>query len=190
MKRLLPFLSIAFLAAACNPDPKSADVAAPLQVEQKAPAPDTAGLADFQAWRAQSELPETQELTQPRPQAVAYKAPVRKAAQAPAPKRNTAKRSTASSTSAPASSSGNGTATEGTGENGETAKAEKKGWSKAAKGAVIGGVAGAAGGAVINKKNRAAGAVIGAVIGAGGGYVIGRKMDKKDGRVEYVPVME
>jgi hypothetical protein len=62
-----------------------------------------------------------------------------------------------------------------------TAKA-KKGWSKAAKGAVIGGVGGAVIGGVINKRNRAAGAAIGGVIGAGGGYVLGRTMDKKDGR--------
>ena len=47
---------------------------------------------------------------------------------------------------------------------------------------MIGGVAGAAGGAVINKKNRAAGAVIGGVIGAAGGYGIGRTIDKKNGR--------
>ena len=59
---------------------------------------------------------------------------------------------------------------------------QKKGWSKTAKGAVIGGVAGAAGGAIINKKNRAAGAVIGGVVGAGAGAVIGNDMDKKDGR--------
>lgn len=58
----------------------------------------------------------------------------------------------------------------------------KKGWSKAAKGAVIGGVVGAGAGAIINKRNRGAGAVIGGVLGAGGGYVIGRQMDKKDGR--------
>lgn len=60
--------------------------------------------------------------------------------------------------------------------------AKKKGWSKSAKGAVIGGVVGAGAGAVINKRNRAAGAVIGGIVGAGGGYVIGRGMDKKDGR--------
>jgi len=59
---------------------------------------------------------------------------------------------------------------------------KKKGWSKAAKGAVIGGVTGAAAGAVINKKNRAAGAVIGGAVGAGVGYGIGRAKDKKDGR--------
>jgi hypothetical protein len=59
---------------------------------------------------------------------------------------------------------------------------EKKGWSKTAKGAVIGGVVGAGTGAIINKKNRAAGAVIGGVLGAGAGAVIGNQMDKKDGR--------
>jgi hypothetical protein len=72
-----------------------------------------------------------------------------------------------------------------TSESQNAAKA-KKGWSKAAKGAVIGGAGGAVLGAVINKRNRAAGAVIGGVIGAGGGYVIGRNMDKKDGRIQYV----
>lgn len=59
---------------------------------------------------------------------------------------------------------------------------QKKGWSKAAKGAVIGGVTGATAGAIIVKKNRAAGAVIGGVTGAGVGYGIGRSIDKKDGR--------
>jgi YMGG-like Gly-zipper len=59
---------------------------------------------------------------------------------------------------------------------------KKKGWSKAAKGAVIGAGSGAAIGAVINKKNRAIGAVIGGIIGGGGGYALGRTMDKKDGR--------
>ena len=58
----------------------------------------------------------------------------------------------------------------------------KKGWSKAAKGAVIGGATGAVAGAIINKRNRAAGAVIGGVAGAGVGYGIGRSKDKKDGR--------
>ena len=60
--------------------------------------------------------------------------------------------------------------------------AKKKGWSKAAKGAVIGGVGGAAAGAILVKKNRALGAVIGGVVGGGVGYGIGRGMDKKDGR--------
>ncbi|MBD0376985.1 MAG: hypothetical protein ICV51_15305 [Flavisolibacter sp.] len=66
-------------------------------------------------------------------------------------------------------------------ESSSTAKA-KRGWSKTAKGAVIGGVAGAGTGAVVNKKNRAAGAVVGGVVGAGVGAAIGHEMDKKDGR--------
>jgi len=66
----------------------------------------------------------------------------------------------------------------------ETAQVEKKkGWSDAAKGAVIGGAAGAIGGAVINGKNRGKGAIIGAVIGAAGGYVIGKKRDKNKDEV-------
>ena len=60
----------------------------------------------------------------------------------------------------------------------EEKQVKKKGWSNAAKGALIGGAAGAIGGAVINGRNRAVGAAIGAVLGAAGGYAIGRKKDK------------
>lgn len=56
---------------------------------------------------------------------------------------------------------------------------KKKGWSNAAKGAVIGGVGGAVAGAVINGKNRGKGAIIGGVIGAAGGYIFGKSKDKK-----------
>jgi len=59
---------------------------------------------------------------------------------------------------------------------------KKKGWSKAAKGTVIGAGSGAVIGAIINKKNRALGAAIGGVLGGGVGYGIGRSQDKKDGR--------
>ena len=83
-----------------------------------------------------------------------------------------------SSTTTPASSSESGSM------NSESANtAEKKsGWSKTAKGAVIGGVAGAGTGAVINKKDRVKGAIVGGVVGAGTGAIIGNEMDKKDGR--------
>ncbi len=65
---------------------------------------------------------------------------------------------------------------------GTTAPAtKKKGISKAAQGAIIGGVGGAVAGAVIGKGK---GAVIGGVVGAAGGYIIGRNKDKKDGRVQ------
>ena len=63
-----------------------------------------------------------------------------------------------------------------------TTTTRKKGWSKAAKGTVIGAAGGAVAGAIINKRNRAVGAVVGGIIGGGVGYGIGRSMDKKDGR--------
>lgn len=59
---------------------------------------------------------------------------------------------------------------------------QKKGMSKAAKGAIIGGVGGAVVGGVATKSTK--GAVIGGVVGATGGYIIGRSKDKKDGRVQ------
>lgn len=66
----------------------------------------------------------------------------------------------------------------------ETAKeepevAEKKGMSKTAKGAIIGGAAGAVGGAIISKK-KGVGAVVGAATGAAAGAIIGKQQDKKD----------
>ena len=60
---------------------------------------------------------------------------------------------------------------------------QKKGWSAAAKDGTIGGAAGAAAGALLDKNNRWVGAGIGAVLGAGAGYLIGRARDRKTGRV-------
>lgn len=60
---------------------------------------------------------------------------------------------------------------------------QKKGWSKGAKGAVIGGVGGAVVGAAVSDK-KGKGAIIGGAVGAGAGYLIGRDQDKKDGRVK------
>jgi hypothetical protein len=48
------------------------------------------------------------------------------------------------------------------------------------QGAVIGGLGGAAAGALIGKKNRGVGALIGGVLGAGGGYLIGAQKEKID----------
>lgn len=56
----------------------------------------------------------------------------------------------------------------------------KKGWSRKAKGAAIGGGSGAAAGAIIaGKGDRGKGAIIGGAAGAVGGALIGRKKDKK-----------
>lgn len=51
--------------------------------------------------------------------------------------------------------------------------------SSSAKGAVLGGLGGAAAGVLINKKNRAVGGVVGGAAGAGIGYGIGRNADNK-----------
>lgn len=57
-------------------------------------------------------------------------------------------------------------------------KKEKNGWNHATKDAVIGGVGGAIGGAIISKK-KARGAIIGGIIGAAGGYIYGKTVDDK-----------
>lgn len=64
----------------------------------------------------------------------------------------------------------------------EAKVAKKKGWSKAAKYAAIGGGTGILTGAIINKRNRVAGGAIGGLLLGGAGYFIGRHQDKKDGR--------
>lgn len=53
---------------------------------------------------------------------------------------------------------------------------------KKTQGAVIGGLGGAAAGAVIGKNNRLVGGLIGGALGAGGGYLIGSAMQKNDAK--------
>lgn len=65
----------------------------------------------------------------------------------------------------------------------EPTTTRKKGWSHAAKGAAIGGAAGAVTGILVDKKD-GRGAIIGGVLGAGTGYVIGRAKDRKTGRIQ------
>ena len=62
------------------------------------------------------------------------------------------------------------------------AQTPKKGWSDKAKGAAIGGGAGAVTGAVIGGGK---GAVIGGVVGAVGGGLVGRNRDNKYHRARY-----
>lgn len=95
---------------------------------------------------------------------------------------NTKRRTTSNQNNSNTSTS-NGSGNTQTTSSGETTTQQKTGWSKAAKGAVIGGVGGAVTGAVISK-NKTKGAIIGGVLGAGGGYILGRSKDKKDGRVK------
>ncbi|MBT9391769.1 OmpA family protein [Hymenobacter sp. NST-14] len=66
----------------------------------------------------------------------------------------------------------------------QTTTTTRKPWSKTAKGAVLGGLGGAAGGAVLGrvvggKSGTAKGAIIGAAVGGAGGALIGRRMDKQ-----------
>ena len=125
---------------------------------------DATELAQFEAWKADKVKSDAAELAQFEAWKVAKEKPVVQVVKKSAPKPVTYKSPVMTS------------------ESQNSAKVAKKGWSKAAKGAVIGAAGGAVIGAVINKRNRAAGAVIGGVIGGGGGYVLGRTMDKKDGR--------
>lgn len=66
---------------------------------------------------------------------------------------------------------------------GTASQPQRKGMSSAAKGAIIGGAAGAIGGVIVDKKD-GRGAIIGGAAGAGAGYLIGRDKDKKTGRVQ------
>lgn len=165
MKKLLPILSILFISAilisACNSKP-SADANAGKVLTYV----DTAGLSDFQKWKVQNELKDP---------AVYYN----QGAEVPAmhPARKTVK----SHSSARSSSNNNGGSLNSVSQ--YPAKTTvKKGWSRKAKGAVIGGGGGAILGAVINKNNRLVGGAIGGALGAGLGYVIGNELDKKHGR--------
>jgi len=116
---------------------------------------DTAGLAQFQAWKAQ----------QNQLALAAISTPVKSYASR-----------TVKSTAGTTKTGSLSTTTQ------SPAKAKPTGWSKAAKGAVIGAAGGAVAGAVINKRNRAVGAAIGGVAGGVIGYGVGRHLDKKDGR--------
>lgn len=189
MKRFLPFLSIAFLAAACNTSPKESAPAAAVQPAAPAYNPDTIGLAEFQEWKVQNEMTDADEYQKPQAQYAAATPKVKVVKKAAAPARQAAKPAVYEpapaplpKSPAPSVGSGSGEEVAVSTEANEAKAEEKEGWSKAAKGAVIGGAGGAAVGAVIMKKNRALGAAIGGVLGGAGGYVIGRKMDKKDGR--------
>ncbi|HEY0356781.1 MAG TPA: glycine zipper 2TM domain-containing protein [Flavisolibacter sp.] len=161
MKRVIPFVVIAaVILAACNTNTRTrAEVAS---------SADTTGLAEFRLWKQQQEFLNQMAAYQ---MATGNVAAVKQPAytQSSSARRSTSSRSVSNSDRTVYSSESSNAA-------------KKKGWSKAAKGAVIGGVAGGVAGAVIHKRNRAVGGVVGAVLGAGGGYAIGRGMDKRDGR--------
>jgi hypothetical protein len=172
MKSILAILSITLVMTACtSKKPAEADLNAQLEAfkDSMRLAADTAGLAEFQQWKAQNELEQKDQMEEEN--------------NAVAPVASSAKQSTARKTSTASRSSSSGTRSSGSSGSGTTnTSTAKKGWSKAAKGAAIGGGTGAVVGAVINKKNRVAGGVIGGVVGGAVGYGLGRHKDKKDGR--------
>jgi hypothetical protein len=183
MKKIIPFLSIAVLLTACGNNAKN-DSAAITPVDNQAQSikTDTSGLAEYQMWKLQQQIAEVETPAEPAVQ-YASVAPVKKVKKTYRPAVKVTEQAPETSASTSESNTNSAGDVGMSSESSNAAEApEKKGWSKAAKGAVIGGATGAAAGAVINKKNRAVGAVIGGVVGAGAGVIIGRDMDKKDGR--------
>lgn len=175
MKRLLPFVALAFIITlvACNSAPRVSEIEARIKKYQDSVkfSADTVGLAQFQAWKAQNEIVDANQYNAG---AAAVAPAVASAPRSYAPVRRS------SGARSVSRSSGSGTRTS---ESGHTAQASKKrGWSKAAKGTAIGAAGGAIAGAVINKRNRVVGGVVGGVLGGAVGYGIGRSQDKKDGR--------
>lgn len=165
MKKLLPILSIlsisAILLAACNSKP-STDANSGKVLTYI----DTAGLADFQKWKTLNELKDP---------AAYYNQGTEVSTNQPVRKTTRSYRSTQKT-----SNNGGGSLNSVSQYPAKTTA--KKGWSRKAKGAVIGGGGGAILGAVINKNNRLVGGAIGGALGAGIGYVIGNELDKKHGR--------
>jgi len=154
MKKLLPLLVMPALMAACADTPR---IGAP---QSAAITTDTAGLAEFHAWKYGKAMEDTKANT------------VYIVRERPKPRR--------AAVSQPVSSSHE--AVEDVPVASQPEQSQKKGWSKAAKGAAIGAGSGAVLGAVIHKRNPVVGGVVGGAVGAGVGFGIGRHMDKKDGR--------
>jgi hypothetical protein len=200
MKKFIPILSLSFVVIACSTEPQT-DARTLQSVQQNAGSVDTAGLAQFQRWKAQNELaavtPVQQVEEQPVPAPVKEVTIIREVrVHQPAPVRRAVKKQTPPVQERPepvaeqpseTAGGSNGEVASNTGSTGtvgesapagETAK--EGGWSHAKKGAVIGGAGGAVIGAVIGKKNRAAGAVIGGVLGGAVGYGLGKKKDNND----------
>lgn len=165
MKKILSAVSLAAFMVACNPTPSTTPAPATTQATRT----DTVGLAQYQAWKAQNELA---------PNTSPYGVTGQSVANPPVTRYTT----TTTHRSTSRSSSGGGSMNSSSNNTAMAPAPQKKGWSKAAKGAVIGGVGGAVIGGVLDKKNRGAGAVIGGILGAGAGYGIGRGQDKRSGR--------
>lgn len=157
MRAFLPIFMSAAVLTACTQQP---NIGAP---QATVPVSDTTGFAEFREWKTK------QEEVKPQTTYVVKHVPVRNVSSGSVP----AYPSGATADPVPSAD------IPGAAEPQET---QKKGWSKAAKGAAIGAGSGAVLGAVIHKRNRVVGGVVGGAVGAGVGYGIGRHIDKKDGR--------
>ncbi len=155
MKNILLALAVVLGFAACN--------------SKKSETRDIQLLNDSSAYNNDM-YSDTSNITQVEPVVV----PVTRVPRSVAPRRSTSSTQTRTSST---TNSGSGTNTQTT-----QTTTRKRGWSSAAKGAVIGGGAGAIGGAIISRKKPVQGAIIGGVVGAAGGYIIGKDIDKKRGR--------
>jgi len=182
MKKILSFISGAAILAACNTNPNTQAVVKPANAPGVTILADTSGLSEFQAWKANAAVraEENAALAEGKTAVVSYAEPRSTARRTyAAPRRTSSSRRSTSRTY----SSGSATTYPSSGSYPVAqTQPQKKGWSKAAKGAVIGGAGGAILGGVLAKHNRALGAVIGGVVGGGVGYGIGRSQDKRDGR--------
>jgi len=170
MKKLLQLLSILIIAgvviASCNNKQTDANDGKVVTYT------DTTGLADFQKWKAQNELKDP---------AVYYNQGNEAGMNQPATKIITKYVPLHRSTSAYRRVTSNSDSMNSVAQY-PTKTSVKKGWSRKAKGAVIGGGGGALLGAVIGKHNRLASGAIGGALGAGLGYIIGNELDRKHGR--------
>jgi len=160
MKKLLPFLAISILTAVVFTACQSKSQADPNN-GQVLTYTDTVGLAQFQKWKSFNELKDPSVYYQQGSEATST-ASTKKRARSYVPANKSV--SLNSEGQYPSKTS------------------VKKGWSRKAKGAVIGGGGGAIIGALIDKNSRLVGGALGGAVGAGVGYIVGNELDRKHGR--------
>lgn len=192
MKKIIPILGIVVIAAAaCNS--KSSQIGKPGEAVTFQVA-DTSGLSEFKSWKAKQNAaaeyqrefstapvmqtqPQVAYVQQPASSVTHYVSVPSRRATAHHLVHHRASRSSYGSGNSSVYRSGSATSAPA-----YTSIRQRRGWSKAAKDAAIGGGAGAILGAVVSKHNRLLGGVIGGILGGGGGYVLGHSADRRDGR--------
>jgi hypothetical protein len=180
MKHILPILGFTAVLASCGIGQSKQVELDKLSAEPVVVISDTMGLADYKAFQQWKQSNDAASYAAAHQAAYAAEQQTRKASK-PVVRHTSSRSHTGSYPAMEKSTEADYPGASETSTSSEPVQ-EKKGWSKAAKGAAIGAGGGAVVGAVVNKRNRAVGAAIGGVVGAGVGYGIGRHMDKKDGR--------